>query len=158
MHILGVAEMKTGLVSFHFDKHGAYLLFAIGIYQVWWPRAKWQGNICRVAWTAVESTGEVAAHLCGVHRKRKILQTSVRGCALELSWFNPYLSALQSLLGATPGHNRDAGRAFPALLSSSPAVWDAAPSSSHTCKRWLWPCLSWAMPSLKAENVNGVGV
>lgn len=123
MHILGVAEMKIGLVSFHFDKHGAYLLFAIGIYLVWWPRAKWQGNICSI----VNSSGKHSRGGCTPlwssqgAEKIKVLQDSVRGCALELSWFNPYFSSLHSLLGATPGHNRNAGRAFPPLLPSAPS-------------------------------------
>lgn len=123
MHIPGVAEMKIGLVSFHFDKHGAYLLFAIGIYQVWWPRAKWgDGSICSI----VNSSGKHSRGGCTPlwssqgAEKIKVLQASVRECALELSWFNPYLSALQSLLSTTPGHKRNAGRAFPPLLPPAP--------------------------------------
>lgn len=126
MHVLGVAEMKIGLVSFHFDKHGAYLLFAIGIYQVWWPRAKWQGNICSVVNSSGKHIRGGCTPLCSLQcaEKIKALQASVRECALELSWFNPDFSSPQPLLGATPGHNRNAGRAFPLLL---------LPAPSHLC-------------------------
>lgn len=73
MHIPRVPEIKIALISFHFAKHGAYLLFAIGIYQVWWPRAKWQVNICSVVNSSGTHSraGLAATHICGAHRVQK---------------------------------------------------------------------------------------